>query len=159
MCRLWPSSSWALEIKVQVFHISLVVSRHPSLGKPLSVCGGASLLQAFYGKGQGGGYLKWCSCSVKVFIYSWPCWVSVAERAFLWLPRVGATPLALRGLLAAVASPAVERARQGACDSVAVARGLSSCNSRALEHGLSSRGAGVSCSGACRSLPAQGANP
>ena len=40
MCRLWPSFSRALEIKVQVFHISLVVSRYHSLGKPLSVWGG-----------------------------------------------------------------------------------------------------------------------
>lgn len=71
----------------------------------------------------------------------------------------GPLPIALRGLLEAAESLAVERARQGAWDSAVVARGLCSCDSRALEHGLSSRGAGVSCSGACRSPPAQGSHP
>ena len=109
------------------------------------------------------------------------CWVFIAEWAFLQLRWVGATlhcsassllsglfsscgewgPLstALRGLLVAVASLVMERALQGAWDSVVVARGLSSCNSRALEHRLSSRGAWLSCSRACRIFPDQGSNP
>ena len=71
----------------------------------------------------------------------------------------GPLSTALCGLLVAVVSLVMERALQGAWDSVVVARGLSSCNSRALEHRLSSCGAWLSCSGACRIFSDQGSNP
>ena len=88
----------------------------------------------------------------------WRC-VFIAEWAFLQLRRVGA---ALHCAVWASRCSGVScygGVLQGAWDSVVVARGLSSCNSRALEHRLSSRGAWLSCSGACRIFPDQGSNP
>ena len=53
----------------------------------------------------------------------------------------GYSEFAVSGLLVAVASLVSEHRLQGTRASAAVARGLSSCGSRAVEHRLSSRGA------------------
>ena len=57
------------------------------------------------------------------------------------LLRTGFLFIAVCGLLIVVASLVAEHGALGACASVVVARGLSSCGLQALEHRLSSCGA------------------
>ena len=68
----------------------------------------------------------------------WLCWVFVAALA---AASRGLLFVAVRGLLIAVASLCCGAQALVAQASVVVARGLSSCGSRALEHRLSSYGA------------------
>ena len=76
---------------------------------------------------------------------------SCGERGLLFV--------AVCGLLIAVASLCCRAWALGAWASVVVPCGLSSSSSRALEHRLSSCGAGLSCSEACGIFPDQGSNP
>ena len=59
---------------------------------------------------------------------------------FLSLRQAGATLVVVHGLLIAVASLVEEHRLSGVRALVAVARGLRSCGSQALEHRLCSRG-------------------
>ena len=101
------------------------------------------------------------------FIYFWLHWVFVAacglslvaeSGGYSWLRCVG---FSLRWLLLlrSTGSRHESISSCGTRASVVVALGLSSCGSRALEHRLSSCGAGLSCSAACGIFPDQGSNP
>ena len=68
----------------------------------------------------------------KLFIHLWLHWVSFAAR--------GLSLIAVHELLIAVASLVEEHRLSGVRALVAVARGLRSCGSQALEHRLCSRG-------------------
>ena len=70
----------------------------------------------------------------------------------------GCALVAVCGLLVVVAPLVAEHGLGGEWASVAAALGLSSCNSWALEHILSSCGTSLSCSVACRIFPDQGLN-
>ena len=81
-------------------------------------------------------------CLLKITIYFWLCWVSVAAQAFLQLQQ--AFLAAVRRLLIAVASLVAAHGPQGPWAAGAVECGLRSCGSRVLEHRLSSGGAQAS---------------
>ena len=76
----------------------------------------------------------------KDFLYFWPCWVFTAVQAFSSCTKRGFPFTEVCGLLLTVASLAVEHRLEGA-GAVAVARGLSSWSSLALEHSPSCCGA------------------
>ena len=83
-----------------------------------------------------------CIFVIILFIYFWLCWVFLAARAFSLISvNGGFSPVAMRRLLIVVASLIAQLRHQGTQASVAVARGLNSCSSWALEHRLNSCGA------------------
>ena len=76
-----------------------------------------------------------------VFTYFWLCWVFVAAWAFLWLGWAGLLFTAVCRLLIVVAC-LLEHGLWDRQAWVVVAHGFSSCSFQALEHKLSSYGAG-----------------
>ena len=87
-----------------------------------------------------GMYVCMYVCMYLKFIYFGLHWVFVSARAFLWLRRAGAT-LGCSVRASHCSGFSCCRARAvGVWASVAVAHGLSSCSSQALERRLSSCG-------------------
>ena len=73
--------------------------------------------------------------------------------------RSGYPLVAVRGLLIALTSPAVELGLQGILASAVAALQLSTCSSQALEHRFNRSGFhGLSCSAACGIFPDQGSD-
>ena len=77
---------------------------------------------------------------INLFIYFWLHWVSIAARGLSLVVASGATLCCSAQASHCGGFPLLQSTALGAWASVVVARGLSSCGSRALEHRLSSCG-------------------
>ena len=94
------------------------------------------------------------------FIYFWLCWVIIAAWAFSLVVASGGYPIVVVcGLLIEVASLVAEHGLQGAQASLVVSHGLSSCDSWALEHRLSSGGTQAQLLCDMWDLPGSGTEP